>query len=197
MYYRLRPILISKGINVSRRYITSQVRKICEEHFGKKRDEIGIIAADRAQLYFRGQWHDVGLDELPKLMGMGTDLLIIEKEGVAEVLGPFADKKGIALLNTRGFLTEYATMLSALSQEDGCNVAILSDFDVSGLLLAHKVPNIPRIGIDFTTLDYFGLRTEDVEEEYRPDHNHIKPLEENALKDDDDELNHYLEFVNH
>jgi len=39
---------------------------------------------------------------------MGTDLLIIEKEGVVQVLTPFADKKGIALLNTRGFLTEYA-----------------------------------------------------------------------------------------
>lgn len=65
VYYRLRPILIARGINVSRRYVTSQIRKICEEKLGKKRDELGIIAADRAQLYFRGSWRDVGLDELP------------------------------------------------------------------------------------------------------------------------------------
>ena len=90
-------------------------------------------------------------------MHLGTDMLIIEKEGVAEVLSPFAEKMGIALLNTRGFLTEYASMLSNLSKENGCNVAILTDFDVSGLLLARKVPGVFRIGIDFGTLDYFHL----------------------------------------
>ena len=85
---------------------------------------------ERAQLYFKGIWHEVGFDYLERLMHMGTDLLIIEKEGVAQVLTPFADKKGIALLNTRGFLTEYASKLSELSANHSCNVAILSDFDV-------------------------------------------------------------------
>ena len=42
---------------------------------------------------------------------MGTDLVIIEKEGTVEVLGPFADKYGIALLYTRGFLTEVSRNL--------------------------------------------------------------------------------------
>ncbi|MGC1929372.1 MAG: hypothetical protein WA667_10395 [Candidatus Nitrosopolaris sp.] len=53
VYYRLRPILIAKCINVSRRYVTSQMRKVCEEKLGKKREELVIIAADMAQLYFR------------------------------------------------------------------------------------------------------------------------------------------------
>jgi hypothetical protein len=35
-------------------------------------------------------------------------MLIIEKEGIVEQLAPYADEDGIALLNTRGFLTEYA-----------------------------------------------------------------------------------------
>jgi len=48
----------------------------------------------------------------------GTDLLIIEKEGVADVLAPFADEKGIAILNTRGFLTEYASDLSELAEKN-------------------------------------------------------------------------------
>jgi hypothetical protein len=203
VYYRLRPLLIAKGINVSRRYITTQIRSICEEKLRKHREELGIIAADRAQLFFRGRWHDVGLDELPQLMHLGTDLLIIEKEGVAGVMCPFADKKGIALLNTRGFLTEYATMLSDLSREDGCNVVILTDFDASGLLLAKKVTRIYRIGIDFDTLDYFGLTPEQVEEEYKPDNSHIKPLEvmasDSLAEDENDDsyvLNDYLKFVN-
>jgi hypothetical protein len=134
---------------------------------------------------------------------MGTDLLIIEKEGVAEVLGPFADKKGIALLNTRGFLTEYATILSDLSRQNGCNVSILTDFDASGLLLAKKVPSIYRLGIDFGTLDYFGLTPTEIEEEYEPDNNHMKPLKyiasnSNCEAEDDENyaLTDYLQFVN-
>jgi hypothetical protein len=35
-------------------------------------------------------------------------MLIIEKEGIVEQLAPYADEDGIALLNTQGFLTEYA-----------------------------------------------------------------------------------------
>jgi hypothetical protein len=36
--------------------------------------------------------------------------LNINKEGVPEQLRIFAHQKGIALLNTRGFLTEYANV---------------------------------------------------------------------------------------
>ena len=193
VFYRLRPIGISKGIKVERQYITSQIKEVCKKVFNKKREDFGIIAADRAQLYFRGQWHDVGLDELDSLKNLGTDLLIIEKEGVAEVLAPFSDKKGIALLNTRGFLTEYATRLSELSKENGCNVAILTDFDVSGLLLATKVSHVYRIGIDFGTLQYLGIEAKEVEETYSPDNNHTGPLKERAQYDPN--LKTYLEYI--
>jgi hypothetical protein len=73
-------------------------------------------------------------------------------------------------------LTEYAEILSRKSDKEGCNIAILTDFDVSGLILATKVPKAYRIGIDFETLDDLGLNIEDVEEEYRPG-NHLKPLQ--------------------
>jgi len=56
--------------------------------------------------------------------------------------------------------------------------AILTDFDVSGLILATKVPGAYRIGIDFETLDDLGLDIEGVEEEYKPRANHLKPLQE-------------------
>jgi hypothetical protein len=201
VFYRLRPILLGLGysaeeIGRKRPYITKMIRPVCEEELGIKREELGIFAADRAQLYFNGAWYDVGFNELNKLMHMGTDLLIIEKEGVAEVLTPFAYKRGIALLNTRGFLTEYASMLSELSAKHGCNVAILSDFDVSGLYLAEKIPNgVYRIGIDFDTNEYFGLGVEDVAESYEANNNHLKPLLEIARSNTS--LYDKLQFLKH
>jgi hypothetical protein len=102
-------------------------------------------------------------------MKKGTDLLVIEKEGIADVLAPFADIVGIAILNSRGFLTEYATELSDLAEQNGCNVAILTDLDSSGLLISSNLPNAHRIGIDFDTLARFGLEVEDVKE--KAEHN--------------------------
>ena len=82
---------------------------------------------------------DVGLEEIKELVKYGTDMLIIEKEGVVEQLKSFADEYGIALLNTRGFLTEYADILQDKAEKEGCNIAILTDFDASGLVMACKV----------------------------------------------------------
>ncbi len=116
--------------------------------------------------------------EIEQLSTYGIALLIIEKEGVAEQLSVFADEKGIALLNTRGFLTEYAEILSKKSEKEGCKVAILTDFDASGLVLAAKAPDAYRIGIDFETLEDLGFNTKDVEEQYTPENKHLKPLEQ-------------------
>jgi hypothetical protein len=92
--------------------------------------------------------------------------LIIEKEGGAEQLAPLAAKKGIALLNARGFLVNYAIRLAEIAGKYGCNIAILSDLDIYGLTICSKIPNVYRIGISFETLRYFNLNLEDVEEEY-------------------------------
>ena len=122
---------------------------------------------------------DVGLKEIAELSLYGVDMLIIEKEGIAEQLAVFADFNGIALLNTRGFLVEYASILSEKSEKEGCNIAILTDFDASGLVLAAKAPNAYRIGIDFETLDDLGLNVEEVEESYRPG-THLNPLKDDG-----------------
>jgi hypothetical protein len=45
------------------------------------------------------------------------------------------------------------------------------------LVLASRAPNAYRIGIDFGTLHDLGLAIEDVEEEYKPENKHLKPLE--------------------
>jgi hypothetical protein len=171
VFYATRKRLIDYGYTneeIKRDYITGLIKEKCEYELEVKREEIGIIAADRAQLYFKGEWKDVGLKEIDKLIQYGTDMLIIEKEGIAEQLALFADDKGIALLNTRGFLTEYASILSTKSEKQGCNIAILTDFDASGLVVAAKVACVYRVGIDFETLDDLELDIEHVEEVYEP-----------------------------
>jgi hypothetical protein len=179
VFYATRKLLIEtyhySNEEIDRNYITGLIKEVCEDDLGVKREDIGILAADRAQFYFDGKWMDVGLKEIEQLSMYGIALLIIEKEGVAEQLRLFADEKRIALLNTRGFLTEYAEILSRKSEEEGCKVAILSDFDASGLVLAGKAPNAYRIGIDFETLRDLGLDIKDVEEEYKPG-SHLDPL---------------------
>jgi hypothetical protein len=181
VFYHLRPVLLQYGFSpesIDRQYITSKIKNVCEQDLGAKREDLGITAADRAQLYFKGQWYDVGLEEINDLVQFGTDMVIIEKEGVVKQLAPFADEKGIALLNTRGFLTEYASILSEQASKYGCNIAILTDFDASGLLIANNIPDVYRIGIDLDTLDYFNLSPSQVEEKYKPKQNHLKPLQQ-------------------
>jgi len=56
----LRPILLNSGYSnedIKREYITGQIKPACEKYLGVKRKDLGIIAADRAQLYFKGEWH--------------------------------------------------------------------------------------------------------------------------------------------
>ena len=160
VWYGNRPELQKNGIIISkntRRNFTALIRVICEEDLHVNMEEIGIFAADRAQLYFDGQWYDVGFDDLYSLKLKGTDLIIIEKEGMAETLTPLADKHGLALLFTRGFATKYVRDLSELAKDAGCNVVVLSDYDDSGVLLASKL-KVPRLGIDPKTLEYFNLK---------------------------------------
>jgi hypothetical protein len=161
---------------IDRKTLTGYINDICESELHVKREDIGIIAADRAQLYFKGQWMDVGFNEIRELSLYGTDLIIIEKEGMVIQLKDFADEYGIALLNPRGFLVDYASVLSEKSEQEGCNISILTDLDASGLVLARDAPNAFRIGIDFDTLNDLGLRIEDVEEKYTPG-THLNPLQ--------------------
>ena len=179
VWYANRPELLNNGIKIAkstRSNFTALIRVICEENLHVNMEELGIFATDRAQLYFDGHWYDVGFDDLYSLKLKGTDLIINEKEGMAETMTPLADRRGLALLFTRGFATKYVRDLSELSKAAGCNVLILSDYDDSGVLLASKL-KVPRLGIDPKTLEYFNLKREDVEESYTPK-NHL-----NSIKD--------------
>ncbi len=189
VWYANRPELLRNRIKIAkstRSNFTALIRIICDEVLRVNMEEIGIFAADRAQIHFQGHWYDVGFDELHSLKLKGTDLIIIEKEGIAEVLAPYADKIGVALLFTRGFATKYVRDLSELAKNAGCNVVVLSDYDDSGMLLASKLV-VSRIGIDPKTLEYFNLKREEVEEKYTPK-NHLSSIEDLVNEDEFDYL---------
>ena len=184
VYYRLRTKLDRLGIPIrDRDYIKTQIREICENEMGLKRSQLGIMAADRAQFYYKGRTYNVGIDDISKLEEFAADIVIIEKQGAVEALAPFADKYGIALLYTRGFATEYAL---ELIEKTKSNVIVLTDLDASGLLIQTKLPSnkrIYRIGVDQKMLDHFNLDFNDVSETYNPESHYDKVAE--YLEDSD------------
>jgi hypothetical protein len=111
-------------------------------------------------MYFQGNWSSVKFDDVKSLARNGTDILFIEKMGIVEIFTEHADKYGIVIVNTQELLTEYGKDPMKEAQRQGGHVAILSDYDDHGLLMASKVPDIPRIGIDEKTFRYFGLSRE-------------------------------------
>jgi hypothetical protein len=159
-YYHMRTIFLDNGIDpehegkLFRHSLLGDIPNICHE-LGTTREDLNIIAKERATFYYNGEQFKVSLRLLEDLAKKGTDIIIIEKSGICDLLAPFAAKAGIALLDTAGFVVEYARKLSQLSQENGCNIAILTDFDDAGLLMARKVideiPEVYRIGIDSET----------------------------------------------
>ena len=189
VFYATRKLLIDvydyKDEDINRKHLTENIREECLK-LHVTREEIGIIAADRAQLYFKRQWHDVGLDELDALVEYGTDMVIVEKEGIIMQISVFSNDKRIALLNTRGFSVDYASRLAKLASEKGCNISIVVDWDVSGLLIFLKlrmvIPSIKRIGVDKNTVKKLGLKNSTVEESYKASNNHLKPLKEILYK---------------
>jgi hypothetical protein len=114
-------------------------------------------------------------------MNKGADILIVEKQDVALSLNPLAKPFGIALLSTRGFLTENASDLAKLADDHGANVAILTDLDISGIVIADQVPQVPRIGIDEETLEDLGIlrKIAKIEEDYAPNPSHLKYVQDN------------------
>ena len=62
--------------------------------------------------------------------------MFIEKERVPEVLTEYANKRGIAMVNTRGYLTEYGKDLMTMAKKSGPNIAIMTDYDLTGINIA-------------------------------------------------------------
>jgi len=156
VWYNFQPVLQKHGITVTREHVKKLIREVCAK-LGVTRESLGIFAAPRATMYFNGRWMSVDFAAIEGLAGYGTDVVFIEKLDLVEVFAPYADKYGVALVKTTGYLTDYAKNLVRAADRSGGHVVIITDYDLVGLHIASKVPSIPRIGIDEETLDYLGL----------------------------------------
>jgi hypothetical protein len=60
VFYATRKLLIEtyhySNEEIDRDYITGLIKEVCEDDLGVKREDIGILAADRTELYFKGKW---------------------------------------------------------------------------------------------------------------------------------------------
>ncbi len=157
------------------------IKDICDS-LEIRRIDIGIMAGEVGHLYYRGEHYAISLDELYSLKRLGVIILIIEKRGIAELLRYVLKPYGIAILSTQGFLTENALDLASLASGVGGKVAILTDYDISGIMIAFQVPEVPRIGIDGRmTLVELNIQDKmsDLEEIYIPGKTHLKAVEDN------------------
>jgi hypothetical protein len=191
LFYDLRKPMTAAGYDVTseaaakhRTRETIQVKYIKEicDSLEIRRIAIGILAGEAGHLFYRGNHYAVSLDDLGDLKNLGVIILIIEKRGIAELLRNVLKPYGIAVLSTQGFLTENAVDLQYLASEVGGKVAILTDYDISGIMISQQVPEVPRIGIDGdTTLRELNIlnRKADLEEVYIPGKTHLKAVENN------------------
>jgi len=127
-------------------------------------------------MHFDGYEEPVSKDNISRLAQMKTtDMIIIEKEGVADALIEFADEYKVALVFTRGRFVNYVKELIKEASDRGITnvrIWVVTDYDVDGIEIAEDAPNVPRIGVDTSTIKwlqkngYPDLRIEDVEEEH-------------------------------
>ena len=106
-------------------------------------------------------------------------MIIVEKEGITDVLLYVAQKYRIALVATAGHFVDYVTDLMKLAHRLGrINVCVLTDYDIDGINMwrrANEKMNIQikRIGITKDVVEWLqengdDTQLEDVEEEYNP-----------------------------
>ncbi|WP_162477049.1 hypothetical protein [Nitrososphaera sp. AFS] len=144
----------------TRKYVMKLIREYCKDD-GISRRAMGLVTGARSSMFSDGEWKSVSYDNVIELARYGTDILFIEKADIAEVLAPFADKYGVAVVNTIGYLTEYGQDLMVAARKSGAHIAILTDYEDYGLNIVASVYRegirIPRIGIDERVFHYFGL----------------------------------------
>jgi hypothetical protein len=157
VWYLALPIFEKYNVKLPQREsFTQKIDKVCRR-LGFTREQLGIVAKARATMYYNGNWYPVSYEAVNRLAENGTDIIFIEKINIVNVLTDYADKYGIALVDTQGAFTDYGKDLVQAADASGANVAVVTDFDAMGIKMAHDAGDIPRLGIDDETLEYFGL----------------------------------------
>ena len=196
VWYRIRPLLIRDGFmpkngesgwGAARKGLTGAISKTINELWpgeNMTREHLGIVAKARAILYFKGQEYPVTFDSINELASLGTtDMIVVEKEGITDVLLVHAAKYSIALVATGGMLVDYAKDLAESAHINGINVSTLYDDDLRGReapdTLKERGLNIPRLGVDKSTVKwlqengYPHLTEKELLEEYTPENRKV------------------------
>lgn len=158
VYYTLRQTLFPENDIVetpgTRKYITARINAESKSLFkrhgqaGKKREDLGITAGHRAELYYMGNNQNISLDNVNSLAKYGTDALFIEKEDGIILLDEQASLYGLALINTHGHMTEYGKDFVKAFIEEKVSAVSFTDLDAAGVAIAAGAGSgIPRIGV--------------------------------------------------
>jgi hypothetical protein len=227
-WYRERPKMISAGFkprnrvtdskgreiydwNTVRKGFTSSINKVIKELWpdgSVTRESLGIVAKARAMLYINGQVYPVSFDSKEELARIKvTDMIIVEKEGITDVLLDTAQKYRIALVATAGHFVDYVTDLMRLAHEAGrINVCVMTDYDIDGINMWRRANekmniNIKRIGITQDVVKwlqkngYDDINLEDVEEEYTPNPKLLRDEDDPYLQEKRIELDSIIQKV--
>jgi hypothetical protein len=163
----------------TREYLVDLIPKAIKELWpggNITREDLGIIAGARAMMHFDGAEYPVSKDNILRLANTKTtDMIIIEKEGIADAVVEYADEYKVALVFTRGRFVNYVKELIKEASARGITnvkIWVVTDYDVDGIEIAKEAPNVPRIGVDRSTIKwlqkngYPNLKLEDVEESH-------------------------------
>jgi hypothetical protein len=195
VYYHLRKTTMKannfqpkKDWGQTGRYIAGKIEEVCEElsenvwHRSVTREDLGIVAGTRGQMIFAGESYPIKYDTLKALAHKGVAIVVIEKEGIPDLLAPFAKRYGVAIVGTQGRFTNYQRdLIEEVKRIEGGIVVCLVDDDAAGNAMVRakatktKVwSKTPKIGVSKDTVTWLqqngfpDLKVEDVWEEYTP-----------------------------
>ena len=174
--------------DISRDYFVDSIREICKRYH-VSREYCGIFAAERAMIYFRGRRMGVSLESIEEVFRYGSDLISIEKEGICALLEPLASIYGIAIMNSRGQLVDYAEELIERAKKSGAHVWLITDLDDAGLIMRKNLPNVSCIGVDSKMITELGAEEGKSYEDFRRElEEGFSPKYRKALTPEDYEL---------
>jgi hypothetical protein len=161
VWYNALAVFEKYGIKLpTRKYFKGLIRTVCSK-LGVTREQIGIVAAPWAVMYYKGDWTLVSFDAVDSLAENGTDIIFIEKLDQVKVHAKHADKYGIALVNSHGHLVDYADDLARKAKASGAHIGVAVDYDIPGVLIASALKGVIWLGVNDAMLEYFDISKQD------------------------------------
>ena len=133
-WYRVRPIMVADGFQPRKNWgitgesFAANIRQHCKQLGPDEsitREYLGIFAKARGVFYYKGEKYPIEFDAIEELASKAAINIVIEKEGVPAVLEPYADKYGLALINSQGRFVDYVKDFVRAAMKDSVVVTLL------------------------------------------------------------------------